>query len=149
MLETITLNETVLAIILRRNFQMEGIGFFTPHDFSQQLGYMQRPAGYTIQPHTHHAVKREVDLTQEVLFIRSGKVRVDFYTDAQQYLASRILESGDVILLAHGAHGFTMLERSEIIEVKQGPYTGDSDKIRFAPTMPEHLHYGEINATNV
>jgi hypothetical protein len=34
-------------------------------------------------------------------------------------------------LLAHGGHGFTMLEESEIVEVKQGPYSGDVDKTRF------------------
>jgi hypothetical protein len=38
-----------------------------------------------------------------------------------------------VILLAHGGHGFEMIEETEIIEVKQGPYAGDMDKVRFEP----------------
>ncbi len=143
MLETITVAETTLAIILRRNFQTEGIRFFTPDDFSQQLAYMHRPAGYIIQPHVHNPVKREVHFTKEVLLIRSGKVRVDFYDDAQHYLASRVLDAGDVILLAYGGHGFTMIEPSEIIEIKQGPFAGDGDKTRFTPNLPTHLNYGE------
>jgi len=69
--------------------------------------------------------------TKEVLFIKSGKVRVDFYNDEQLYLQSRVLEQGDVILLSFGGHGFEMLEESEIIEVKQGPYAGETDKTRF------------------
>jgi hypothetical protein len=65
------------------------------------------------------------------LFIRSGKLRVDFYDDEQNYLESRVLAQGDIVLLAFGGHGFEMLEQSEIVEVKQGPYAGDADKVRF------------------
>ena len=76
---------------------------------------------------------REVQFTKEVLFIKSGKVRVDFYDDDQNYLESRILHQGDVILLAFGGHGFEILEPTEMIEVKQGPYAGEADKTRFTP----------------
>ena len=76
---------------------------------------MNRPSGYEIQPHVHNAVQREVQFTKEVLFIKSGKVRVDFYDNEKNYLESRILVSGDVILLAFGGHGFEMMEDSEII----------------------------------
>jgi len=94
---------------------------------------MKRPAGYIIKPHVHNIVERKVEYTQEVLFIKKGKVRVDFYDDERNYLKSIILEEGDVILLAHGGHGFEMLEETEIIEVKQGPYAGEMDKVRFEP----------------
>ena len=80
---------------------------------------------------------------REVLLIKSGRVRVDFYDDAQQYLESRILEAGDVILLAFGGHGFEMLESSEIIEVKQGPYAGEADKTRFAPVATDRIRLME------
>ena len=125
--------DQTIAIIIRAHFHSDGIEFFTPSVFSQQLGYMNRPAGYKIEPHVHNPVEREVVWTQEVLFIKSGKVRVDFYTDGRHYLESRILATGDVILLAAGGHGFEMMEPSEIIEVKQGPYYGDQDKSRFDP----------------
>jgi mannose-6-phosphate isomerase-like protein (cupin superfamily) len=121
----------LIALIIRTQFQKDGIEFFTPDDFSQQLAYMKRGKGYKIPPHVHNFVPREVQFTQEVLFIKSGKVRVDFYDGEQNYLESHILNPGDVILLAHGGHGFVMLEESEIIEVKQGPYAGDKDKTRF------------------
>ncbi len=133
MFESIKLGEITLAVILRANYQAEGIQFFTPNHFSQQLGYMKRPRGYVIPPHVHNPVAREVQFTKEVLFIRTGRVRVDFYDDDQNYLESRVLDQGDVVLLAFGGHGFEMLETSEIIEVKQGPYAGESDKTRFSP----------------
>jgi hypothetical protein len=131
MIERIYAGDTELALIIRRSFHKEGIEFFTPTGYSQQIGYMNRPGGYLIPPHVHNPVPREVQFTKEVLFIRSGRVRVDFYSDAQEYLESTILETGDVILLAFGGHGFEMLEPTEMIEVKQGPYAGESDKTRF------------------
>jgi hypothetical protein len=129
--EKITTENLLLAIIIRSGYQKEGIEFFTNDNDSQQLGYMNRPEGYVIAPHRHNLVARQVHLTQEVLFIRSGKVRVDFYDNQQNYVKSAVLEQGDIILLSDGGHGFQMLEKSEMIEVKQGPYCGDEDKVRF------------------
>ena len=132
-----------LALIIRHTMKKEGIEFFTPNEYSQQIGYMNRPKGYVIEPHVHTPLTREVQYTKEVLFIKSGRVRVDFYTEEQIYLKSTILEQGDVILLAFGGHGFEMLEPSEMIEVKQGPYAGDSDKTRFDSNLPNNLDFGK------
>ena len=131
--EKIFHDNSLLGLIIRADFSQEGIEFFTPQEFSQQLAYMNRPGGYKIAPHLHNEARREVFYTQEVLFIRKGKVRVDFYGDKHELLESRILRAGDVILLAAGGHGFEMLEPTEMIEVKQGPYSGDKDKTRFEP----------------
>jgi mannose-6-phosphate isomerase-like protein (cupin superfamily) len=139
MIEEVKFLDKVLAIIVRSNFESNGINFFTPNDFSQQLAYMKRPVGHVIEPHIHNNVPREVLYTKEVLFIKSGIVRVDFYDDFKNYLESKKLFKGDVILLAYGGHGFYMIEESEIIEVKQGPYAGDQDKIRFDPISDDKL----------
>jgi len=133
--------DSILAVILYASYHSNGIEFFTHNEFSQQLGYMNRPQGYVIPPHVHNPVPRQVQFTKEVLFIKSGKVRVDFYDDDQNYLESRILNEGDVILLAYGGHGFEMLEPAEMIEVKQGPYAGDVDKTRFAPISADQVKF--------
>jgi len=139
MIDQVSFQEKLFAIIIRANYKKEGIAFFTPGDFSQQLGYMNRPKGYVIEPHVHNLVERKVTLTQEVLYIKTGKVRIDFYNDKCIYIESRIVETGDVVLLASGGHGFEMLESSEMIEVKQGPYCGDEDKVRF-DHKPENIN---------
>jgi len=131
MVEKVEHNNVLLAIIIRSNYQKEGISFFTPDDFSQQLGYMNRKKGYIIDPHVHRLVERKVTLTQEVLYVKTGKVLVNFYDNDKNYLEALIIEKGDVILLADGGHGFEMLEDSEMIEIKQGPYVGEEDKVRF------------------
>lgn len=131
----------MVALIIRSTYHSEGIEFFTPGDYSQQLGYMNRPAGYIIPPHVHPPVARTVHHTQEVLFVKSGKVRVDLYSATQEYLESRVISTGDVILLAFGGHGFEMIEPTEMIEVKQGPYAGDDGKTRFTAVPREQVRF--------
>lgn len=139
MIEHILQGTTELAIIVRASYVREGITFLTPNEYSQQLGYMNRRAGYRIPAHIHNSVPRAVTFTREVLFVKSGKLRVDFYGDDREYVESCILNAGDVVLLASGGHGFEMLEDTEMIEVKQGPYAGDQDK-----TVLESVESGRI-----
>lgn len=123
--------ESILAIIIKHDFCADGVCFCTPDNYSQQLAYMHHPMGKKIQPHVHNSVYREVYYTQEVLMIKRGRLRVDFFNPEQKYLESYVLETGDVILLASGGHGFEALEELEMYEVKQGPYLGENDKTRF------------------
>ncbi|HEY8165194.1 MAG TPA: hypothetical protein VIF83_06525 [Gemmatimonadaceae bacterium] len=139
MIDTLRAGDQLLAIIIPGNFHQPGIHFFTPDEFSQQLAYMRHPAGKVIDPHVHNPVHRSVQYTQEVLFIKRGKLRADFYDNDRNYLESRILQAGDVILLATGGHGFEILEEVEMIEVKQGPYAGDGDKTRFDAVAVERI----------
>ena len=136
--EEIILDGRLCAIILPANFDEPGIQFFTSNELSLQLASMSYTTGKVIPPHTHNSVTRhtpamrgEVSYAQEALFIRKGRVRVDFYSQQQEYRTSRVLGTGDVILLISGGHGFEVLEEVEMIEVKQGPYVGEQDKTRF------------------
>ena len=87
MIKYIKFEEKLLAIIIKADYQSKDIEFFTPEDFSQQLGYMKRDKNYMIAPHLHNSVTREVNFTKEVLFIKSGKVRVDFYNEKKIYIS--------------------------------------------------------------
>lgn len=89
-----------IALILKSQFDMPGLHFFTPPNFSQQVAYMRHPKGKRIAPHVHNLLPRQVLYTQEVLFIRKGKVKVYLYSSNKTLVCERILESGDLILLA-------------------------------------------------
>src|SRR5690348_14909279 len=119
--EEIFIEEQLCAIILKAEYDEQGIEFFTPSGYPQQLASMSYPVGKVIPAHAHNPVRREVFLTQETLFIRKGRIRVDFYSNQREYRKSRILGPGDVILLVAGGHGFEVLEPLNMIEVKQGP----------------------------
>jgi hypothetical protein len=130
-IETIKCDEQIVAIIVYRDYQVDGIKFLSPNDFSLQLGHMHRPAGYHVVPHSHNPVHRPTVGTQEVLFIKKGVIRVDFYSFKQVYLESRQLVAGDLILLAGAGHGIDVIEDATIVEVKNGPFIEGADKERF------------------
>lgn len=130
-MEKYVFNGELFAIIIRNNYDKEGITFFTDETLSQQLAYMNHPKGKLIQPHIHKPIERTVAYTQEVLIIKEGTLKVDFYSEEQTFLESTLLNKGDTILLIKGGHGFSVIEDVKMIEVKQGPYAGDKDKIRF------------------
>lgn len=130
-IEEIKKKEKLIAFIIRDSYTCEGVNFITPNEYSQQIAYMHHATGKVIDAHVHNMVHRNVVFTQEVLIIKKGILRVDFYDEYQDYLESRKLFAGDVILLISGGHGFKVLEEVEMIEVKQGPYAGENDKKRF------------------
>ena len=116
------------AIVIRHGAKIDGIKFFSPPDYSQQIGLMTRPPGYSVPAHIHNQIKRTITTTQEVLFIRKGECVVTLFSSSNQSQDRINLASGDVILLAHGAHKIEMITECEILEVKQGPYAGELDK---------------------
>jgi len=117
-----------IAIVIRKNFESEGIKFFSPLDYPQQLGYMKRPAGYEVVPHRHNQIPRTIENTQEVLLIRSGECLVTLFDDLNIPTDTIELSDGDIIFLAKGGHGILMKTECQIIEIKQGPYLSDMDK---------------------
>ena len=130
-IETIVDGLEPIALIIRATFDVDGLHFFTPYSFSQQVAYMRHPRDKVIDAHVHNLVARQVLYTQEVLLVRKGSVEVSLYNSARDFLTSRILSAGDLILLCGGGHGLRMLEETSMIEIKQGPYAGDNDKTRF------------------
>jgi len=121
----------VYAVVMRESFHKEGLHFVTSENNTQQIGYMSYDAGYKIQPHTHSIIDRTINRTTEVLYVKSGKVLAKIYTEKRELFKEIYLLSGDFILLLSGGHGFDIIEDSVMIEIKQGPYLGLDDKIRF------------------
>jgi hypothetical protein len=130
-IEMIKNGDDMLAIVIYKDYQKEGTTFFTPPEFSQQLAFISRKKGASIAAHTHALMERNIQLTQEVLLVKSGRVKVNLYDGAHAYISSRELVSGDIILLASGGHGFEFLEDTQMVEVKQGPYVNDESKVGF------------------
>ncbi len=139
MVDRIERNGILYAFIVRNSFKGQGVHFFTPDDSAQQLALITHEKGSLIVPHVHNPVNRNLMQTQEVLIIKSGRLRVDFYTRDAVYIESRIIEPWDVLFLAEGGHGFEVLESIEMIEVKQGPYAGTRDKTVFSGVSPQDI----------
>ena len=132
MLEKIIYKKKLLALIVRGKYRnRKGVTFFTPNESTQQFGYMKHKKKYVIRPHLHKKRLTKILNTTEVILILKGILRVDFYTQYEKYLSSKILKENDIIMLVHGGHGFKVLKDVEMLEIKQGPYSLNKDKIKF------------------
>jgi quercetin dioxygenase-like cupin family protein len=128
--ENIFDGKTLIAMILRRAVSTPGVHFMTPVEFPLQMGQMSYPRGHLIHAHSHNAVRDNVVTgTQEVLIVRRGKMRVNLYSQEKRFLSEHELREGDVIFLACGGHAVEALEDLDLVEVTQGPYLGETEKV--------------------
>ena len=97
---------------------------------NQQIGHMKHSKRHIIKPHRHKRRNTNIFYTTEVIILFKGLLRVDFYDDKQKYLFSKTIKEKDIIMLIHGGHGFKILKKTEMIEIKQGPYSFVKDKIK-------------------
>ncbi len=132
-------NEKQIALVIKNNYRNDGIKFFTQDDSAQQIAFMSHPKDTIIKAHVHNEVERCVSFTQEVLIIKKGKLRLDLYSQEKEYIESTILEQGDIVFLPYGGHGLKCLEDVSMVEVKQGPYLGVNDKVRFPEIEDEKV----------
>lgn len=125
--------EGLMAIIIPEEASTSKASeFLTPENgCSLQLGLIHRKDGDVVAPHYHPPVTRNISGTPEVLVIRSGQVILDLYTHSDKQLVhSYHLSYGDIVLLLNEAgHGLRFLSATQILEVKQGPYAKQVDKL--------------------
>ncbi|MCX8006492.1 MAG: hypothetical protein N3B11_00010 [Coriobacteriia bacterium] len=129
--EVVDRGEGLLALIVRGWYGEPGIRFLSAPDSPQQIGVINYPVGHVIPAHVHTPIVRTVSRTQETLFVRSGAVRLDVYDEERRHMRSIVLVGGDVVHLVAGGHGLEILEPATMVEVKQGPYLGEQEKVRF------------------
>ncbi len=132
MLREIIHKNKLFALIIKRNYQKKrGVAFFTKNNANQQIGFMNHPKNYVIKPHTHQKRETKIFITSEVIILQKGKLRVDFYDTKKKYLFSVIIKKNEIIMLVHGGHGFKVLEPVKMLEIKQGPFVANKDKVKF------------------
>ena len=132
MIKNIKNKNKLYALIVRKKFRKKkGINFFTSKEATQQFGYMKHKKNHLIMPHKHNKRLTKILITTEVIILFKGILRVDFYNMKKAYLFSKKVYAGDIIMLVNGGHGFKVLKDVEMIEVKQGPYSLASDKVKF------------------
>ena len=130
--EVIIENGITYAIVIRRNFKSEEkYNFLTPEEYPLQLGANYYQVGETIRKHHHPDKNLAIKNVQEFILVNKGKMRALFFDDNREFCRDTILEQGDMILLTAGGHGFEVLEETILVEIKQGPYDSESDKVLF------------------
>lgn len=123
----------LIAIVHRGDQWKDGLDFLTADELYVQAGTWSYDAGRKLDAHRHLPCPRTAEHTQELAFVRSGRMRVDLYDDDGVPFTSRELAAGDLVLLVSGGHGYEVLEDgTRVLEVKNGPFPGvERDKVRF------------------
>lgn len=123
----------ILAIIIRERDWEKGLNFVSSDEDYQQVGIWGYDKGKKLAPHIHLVAPRKVLRTQEVVFVKDGRIKADIYTENEEFLKSVELGKGDTIILFNGGHGYEILEdNTKVLEVKNGPYVGaDEDRKRI------------------
>lgn len=123
----------LLAFVLRAGDYPEGLNFYNEDRDFIQVGTWKYRKGKKIKTHNHLIFERKAERTQEVVFVKKGKMRLDIYDEQDDLLKSVVLTAGDVALQLAGGHGFEILkDDTQILEVKNGPYFGpEKDKRKF------------------
>ena len=110
-----------------------GLKFFSNDGDFVQVGTWGYPRGKELLAHAHNLAPREIQWTQEVLYVRKGSLRADIYDNHKRKLAEWTVKEGDIVVLLGGGHGYHILtEGTEVLEIKNGPYLGaDADRKRL------------------
>ena len=129
-MEEISAGGTIVAFVIRAQ-SPEETTFITPPDANLQVGFVVKAAGMDIPRHDHKKIERRIAGTCEVLVLQRGRCDVDFFDDGRNFIGTRKLASGDILVLLRGGHGFRILEDTTFLEIKQGPYPGTEEKDQF------------------
>jgi len=122
-MEKIEKDGRLLAIIWRDSDWTSGLSFPTPDNLFIQAGCWQYPAGKSLAAHRHKIYPRDVSQTQEMVYVKRGRMRVDIYAEGREPLEQFVLEQGDFAVLADCGHGYEILEGdTQVLEVKNGPF---------------------------
>ena len=139
MIKLIKYKKKILGLIISHKQSKNKVNFYTPNSFTQQVGFISHNKGTYIKPHTHTKFLRKIYKTSEVLYVKKGKIRVDFYLSKKKYLFSKIVNKENIIVLNEGSHGFKIIEKCVLIEIKQGPFNSKIDKKRFNPVNEKQI----------
>jgi hypothetical protein len=131
-IERIETGGVTFAEVIRADTKVETSTFVSRPDSSFQMGLLAHHAGFVEPVHYHRKITRHIDDLQQFLVVQSGKIAITFHADDGALLREVVLGPGDAILLVHGAHSLRMLEDSQCLSVKQGPFLGaENDKVEL------------------
>ncbi len=132
-METIEDNGKIICIIYRNDDWTEGLNFFTPNDMFMQVSSWYYQKGKRLADHIHKDYPRTVNRTQEMTYVKQGKMKVFLFDENKRPLKEFILNQGDLAVYGYGGHGYEIMEdNTQIIETKNGPFIGvENDKEKF------------------
>ena len=125
--------DKLLCIIYRDEDWVEGLNFLTPNELFIQVGSWWYQKDKKLAKHKHNFLPRNSEITQEMVYVKSGSMEVEVFDEQMIKVKDFILYEGDTAIMAYGGHGYKILEdNTKIIESKNGPFISvELDKIKY------------------
>ena len=123
----------VLARIIPESAWNKGLGFYSNDADFIQVGTWNYDKGKKLNRHIHNSVKREINRTYEVLYVKKGAIKAQIYDINENLVDELIVNAGDTLILLESGHGYEIMEdNTQVLEIKNGPYLGaETDRRRF------------------
>lgn len=140
MFKVIKYKKKIFGYLINLNLNKKGLKFYTPQNLSHQIASMSYKKDHDIKPHIHFKnVRKDINITSEVLIILDGKIRVDFYFKTKKYAFSKVISKNHVLILTGQGHGFKVLKKIKMLEIKQGPYNKSKDKLLISEVEKKNI----------
>ena len=126
--------ETVLARYIPSKYAWkEGLNFFSENKEFVQAGTWGYQKNKILHAHKHNVVIRKTEITQEVLYIKKGRILAQIYDLSEKLIREIEVYRDDILIMLNGGHGYKILEdNTQVLEIKNGPYPGaEKDRKRF------------------
>lgn len=122
-MEKIFYKETLIGILIT-SVENGSIPITDPSE-PVQVVTLKHPQGTYLKSHTHSPTPRTTGHLQECLMVKKGLVNIDLYGPDKKLFKTIPLKEGQFFLLTKGGYGIRIIEDSELIEVKNGPFIED------------------------
>lgn len=115
----------LLAKLIPSEDWKEGLSFYSDDNDYIQVGTWGYEGGKELLAHIHNEVERTILRTQEVLYIRKGKIEAKIYDLSGNLIEILTANEGDTVILLNSGHGYRILQDgTQVLEIKNGPYLG-------------------------
>ena len=140
MFKTLKYKKKKFGYLIDIDLKNKGLKFYTPRSLIYQIASMNYQKNHKIIPHIHHKnLRKNINITSEVLIILEGKLRVDFYLSKTKYIFSKIISKNQILILTSCGHGFKVLKPITMLEIKQGPYNKKKDKLLINQVLEKKI----------
>jgi len=96
-----------------------------------QFGVASYPKNYKTGTHFHNHIEKETTQVDEILIVKEGCARVDFYNNEGIYIKSSEIFKDDTLIIFKGGHNISFNENTKLIVIKPSTYTQAYDKTRI------------------
>ena len=129
MINKVYKNGRLSAIFINFLSEISSTTFCTDDAIPLQVGVIVKDPSRPVLAHRHNIFERKVMGTSEFLFVLKGSMKVTIFDDDFLNPEEYSVNEGMGILLLSGAHSIDFNATTQLIEVKQGPYSAEVDKV--------------------